>query len=219
MNMRVVSLASIALAAGSAFASGNLLNNAGFESPLGFDFSDLTNWNGFFGGPAGTYLEAFNTTGAAPRSGAQALVTTVRGLAGVTEGFNAFTGHVQFVGGIVPGQAYEMSVWARTNPAINTGAEYRIEWQTAAGVEVGRHNVEIQNQLTSAYQLFSFTEVAPPGAARAAVVLAVQSYLNDGVFANTSVAWDDASLTTVPAPAGCAIVGLGLLASSRRRRA
>ena len=56
-------IAAITLALVASTASGqNLLNNAGFEDPLGFDFSNVTNWNGFFGGPAGTFLQAFNDT-------------------------------------------------------------------------------------------------------------------------------------------------------------
>lgn len=207
----------------------NLLNNPGFEDPLGFDFSNPSNWNGFFGGPAGTFLQAFNDTGTTPRSGVNALVTTIRGdlddslppFDGVlTDGFGAFTGHVQVVTGIVPGQLYEMAIWARTNPAITNGAEYRVEWQDAGGVEIARRNVEIQSLLSSSYQQFSFTEAAPAGAARAVIVLAVQSFINDGVIANTSVAWDDASFSVVPAP-GAGVVALGaagLFAARRRRR-
>lgn len=220
MQIRRFVLASLACAAaaGSAMAGPNLLNNGGFESPLGFDFSDLSNWNGFFGGPAGTFLQAFNDTGAAPRSGSQALVTTIRGVPGITDGFNAFTGHVQFVTGITGGATYELSVWARTNPSMNTGAEFRIEWQDAGGVEIGRRNVEIQGLLTPDYQRFAFSEAAPVGAARAAIVLAVQSFAHDGPIADTSVAWDDASFSVIPAPGAAALLGLGLLAAGRRRR-
>lgn len=218
-QMRRLVVASLTLAAaGTACAGPNLLNNAGFESPLGFDFADLTNWNGFFGGPGGTFLQAFNDTGAAAHSGNQALVTTIRGVPGVTDGFSAFTGHVQFVSGITGGVGYELSVWARTNPSINTGAEYRIEWQNAAGVEISRVNVEIQDLLTADYQQFAFTAIAPDGAARAAIVLAVQSFTHSGLIADTSVAWDDASFSTVPAPAATALLGLGLLTAGRRRR-
>jgi len=171
--------------------SENLLNNAGFELALGFDFANPSNWNGFFGGPPGTFLQAFNNTGATPRSESQALVTTIRGSETVL-GHNAFTGHVQIVTGLTAGRAYELAVWARANPGINNGAEFRVEWQTAGGAEVGRFNMPIQSMLTGEYQRFSFTETAPPGTARAAIVMAVQSFLNNGAAADTSVAWDDA---------------------------
>jgi hypothetical protein len=213
-------LAAIACLAGTASAGGNFLNNAGFENDLGFDFSNLSNWNGFFGGPAGTYLEAFNTTGATPRSGAKALVTTIRGVEGVTDGFGAFTGHVQFVSNIVVGATYEYSVWARANQSLNGIAEFRIEWQDSNGLEISRNNVQISNLLTTQYQHFSLSDVAPIGAARAAVVVAVASpapFVPDPL-ADTSVAWDDASLTIVPAPAAAAVLGFAGLFAGRRRR-
>jgi hypothetical protein len=199
-------------------ASANLLNNPGFEDPLGFDFSNPYNWNGFFGGPAGTYLEAFNWTGATPHGGAQALVTTIRGVAGVTDGFNAFTGHVQRVDGIVAGAPYELSVWARTNPLVLDGAEFRVEWQDSDGVEVGRENFPIQGLLTSEYQRFSIFDTAPANASRALIVLAVQSFDHTGALADTSVAWDDAVFVQVPAPGAVAIAGaMGVLGLRRRR--
>lgn len=214
---RSLFVAVVFAAAGSSAYGTNLLNNAGFENPLGFDFSDPSNWNGFFGGPAGTFLEAFNTTGATPLSGSAALVTTIRGVAGVTDGNNAFTGHVQIVNGITPGLPYELSVWARTNPSVNNGAEFRVEWQDGGGAEIARFNSVISPGLTSAYQQFSFMDVAPAGAVRAAIVLAVQSFTG-GTPADTSVAWDDASFRLIPSPGAVGLVCLGGLFAGRRRR-
>lgn len=219
--MRTTVLMAIAAIAGSASGQ-NLLNNPGFESDLGFDFSDVTNWNGFFGGPAGTFLEAFNTTGTAPLSGAKALELTIQGAPGVTDGFNAFTGHVQTVFGITPGAEYELSIWARSNGNVANGAEFRIEWLDAFGTIIGDQfalNTPIQNALTSEYQQFSISAFAPANAARANAVIAVQSFLNNGVLADISIAVDDASLTLVPAPASAALLALGGFAASRRRRA
>ncbi len=222
MKTSTVVLASMTLAGICATASAgfgpNLLNNAGFESPLGFDFSDPSNWNGFFGGPAGTFLQAFNDTGAAPLSGSNALVTTIRGESLENPGFNAFTGHVQLVTGLTAGQEYELSLWARTNPLVNTGAEFRVEWQDAAGVELGRLNFFVSPLLTSEYQQFSFTDIAPANTVRANIVMAVESFNNNGVFADTSVAWDDVSFRAIPAPGAVAVIGLGLLGAARRRR-
>lgn len=204
--------------AGSSMAGTNFLNNGSFEEALGFDFSNPSNWNGFFGGPAGTFLQAFNDTGAAARSGDRALVTTIRGTEGVTDGFSAFTGHVQIVNGLTAGASYELAVWARGNPTVLDGAEYRIEWQNAAGVEISRVNTEIHPFLTGEYQRFAITAVAPEGATRAAVVLAVQSFYHTGPLADTSVAWDDASLTVIPAPASLGLLTMAGLVGIRRRR-
>lgn len=216
--VRFVVSASVLVAGAQANAQ-NLLNNPGFESDLGFDFSNPSNWNGFFGGPAGTFLEAFNFTGAAPLSGSKALVTTIRGVAGTTDGNNAFTGHVQIVDGLTAGLPYELSVWARTNPAVLNGAEFRIEWQNAVGTEISRFNMPIQSLLTSSYQRFSITDTAPAGATRAAIVLAVQSFdPSSQPLADTSVAWDDAAFQVVPAPGVASLIGLTGLVSLRRRR-
>lgn len=222
MNRFSIGVMATLVCASSTIASAgigiNLLNNAGFEDPLGFDFSNPNNWNGFFGAPAGTFLEAFNTTGAAPRSGSAALVTTIRGVDGVTDGFNSFTGHVQRVDTVTPGVSYELSVWARTNPSVNTGAEFRVEWLNASFGEVGRLNTVIAGSLSSAYQLFSVTSEAPAGAVYANIVLAVQSFDHIGPIADTSVAWDDATFRRVPAPSAAAVLGLGGLLAARRRR-
>lgn len=217
----------VGLAGGVAPAQ-NLLNNGGFESPLGFDFSDTSNWNGFFGGPAGTYLEAFNDLGAPARSGSQALQLTINGVldemdpnyngTDLTTGFDAFVGHVQTVMGLSEGTEYEFSLWAMAIGDVTNGVEYRVEWQDAAGVEISRTNVEIQGGLTDSYQQFSFSEVAPTGTARAALVIAAQSFTNDGVVADTTVVIDDASFSVVPAPASAALLGLGGLVAARRRR-
>jgi hypothetical protein len=196
----------------------NLLNNASFESDLGFDFSNVTNWNGFFGGSAGTFLEAFNTTGAAPRTGDKALVTTIRVGSSNNNGFDGFTGQVQTVFGITAGTPYEVSVYARGNPTANTGVEYRVEWFDAANAFISTSNQSIQSLLTSTYQQFSYSEVAPANAAIAKVVFAVQSFTNNGSPADTSVAWDDASLTVVPAPSAAGLLAIGGLLAARRRR-
>ncbi|MFI4872544.1 MAG: PEP-CTERM sorting domain-containing protein [Phycisphaerales bacterium JB061] len=214
-------IAIIALAVSAGTASGqNLLNNPGFESDLGFDFSNVENWNGFFGGPAGTFLQAFNDTGTAPRSGSKALELTIQGDPNFpTTGFDAFTGHVQQIPGIAAGGEYEFSIWARTDGNVTNGAEIRIEWFDAGGVGLGdTGNLAFQDSLTADYQQFSIGGIAPAGAVRANAVIAVQSFLNDGNIADISIAVDDASLVLVPAPASAALLGLGGLVAARRRR-
>jgi hypothetical protein len=221
MSKRSTVLAAAFIACIGAHASANLLNNPGFESDLGFDFSNPFNWNGFFGAPNPAFLEAFNTTGAAPRSGDKALVTTVRANPGQgSNGLDAFCGHVQIVTGIIAGETYELSVWARTNPTVLDFAEFRVEWQDASGVELGRKNTSIGSMLTSSYQLFSATDVAPAGAVKAAIVIAAASFHGPGytVPADTSVAWDDASFDVIPAPGAAALFGAFGLVSLRRRR-
>ncbi|GAB5496070.1 MAG: hypothetical protein Phyf2KO_11500 [Phycisphaerales bacterium] len=217
--MRKIATLALAMTAGAASGQ-NMLNNPGFEDDLGFDFSNVFNWNGFFGGPAGTILEAFNDTGTAPRSGSRALELTIQGDPNFpSTGFDAFTGHVQQIPGIAEGAEYNLSLWARSNGNVTNGAEFRIEWFDAADNLIGgTGNFEMQGLLTPDYQQFSIGGIAPAGATRANAVIAVQSFLNDGNIADISIAVDDAEFVLVPAPASAALLGLGGLVASRRRR-
>jgi hypothetical protein len=217
--MRKLAVIALALSAGTVSGQ-NLLNNPGFESDLGFDFSNLENWNGFFGGPAGTFLQAFNDTGTAPLSGAKALELTIQGDANFpTTGFDAFTGHVQTIPGLSAGTEYEFSVWARSDGNVDNAAEMRIEWFDAGGATIGdTGNLVYQDSLTTEYQQFSIGGIAPAGTVGGRAVLAVQSFTNNGIIADMSIALDDASLVAVPAPASAALLGLGGLAAIRRRR-
>ena len=114
---------------------------------------------------------------------------------------------------------YDLSIWARANGNVNNGAELRIEWFDAADNNIGSTgNLEFQDLLTNDYQQFSISGVAPAGTVRANAVIAVQSFLNDGVIADISIAVDDASFVLVPAPASAALLGLGGLCATRRRR-
>lgn len=217
-NFLVVAPFALFLAAGAAQAQfgPNLLTNPSFEEALAYDFADFTKWNGFFGGQA--TLVNNNTSGAAPRTGAVALVTGISPGQG-SSGREAFTGMLQRVTGLTAGLTYELSVWARTNPNLLNGAEYRVEWQNSTGSEIARTNVTLQGLLTTSYALQSFNSTCPVGATQAIIVLAAQSF--DGVAgasADTSVAWDDISFRTIPSPAAAALLGMGGLLAARRRR-
>ncbi|MAY75108.1 MAG: hypothetical protein CMJ31_10400 [Phycisphaerae bacterium] len=215
-----------ALSTASAGVGGNLLGNAGFEDGTLFDVNAMENtgnWVAFFGGPEGVVLQSFQNTGATPFAGAAALETSIEGSgAGDGIGANAFTGQVQFVDGVVGDGTYTFSIWARNNgSALNGGAEFRIEWFDAGGAIIGDQfglNMDITSQLTDQYQLFSITADAPTNAAGLNAVFAVQSFANDGTASDIAVAWDNASVTLVPAPAGVALLGLGGFAATRRRR-
>lgn len=216
--------ATIAIAGMTPVASANLLNNGGFEEDLGFDFANPANWNGFFGGPAGTNLAAFNDQipSAQVFEGEKALFLRIAGNANeaagpLTPGFDAFTGHVQTVEGLSGGTPYVFSIYAKEFVNDGNGFEFRVEWQDASGVEISRTNVELQDVLTGDWEQYSISETAPAGTARASVVVAVQSFLNDGSFANIQVGVDAASFDVVPEPASAALLALGGLVAIRRR--
>ncbi|QDT70335.1 hypothetical protein MalM25_32820 [Planctomycetes bacterium MalM25] len=219
----------LALAAALTLTTGvqasNLLNNAGFEDPLGFDFSDVTNWNGFFGGPPGAFLEAFNDTGAPAFAGAQALELTIE--AGTFEGqpvnaTNSFVGHTQSVPGVSEGDELVYSVWARNNASGLTGnVEFRIEYRDGGGGEISRDQILLDGGLTSEYQPFSVMGTAPAGTESVNVVMALATF-NQDVPHSHSVLFDNASLTSsaIPEPTGLLLAGLTAVgvATARRQR-
>lgn len=203
-----VSLLALLSAVGAAQAQ---IGNGGFESGILYD-QPLTpgNWLAFFG-PAGT--QNVSVSNIAPHSGAQHLLTSLSGAP------NSFNGVVQPIDGIVSGNSYTLSFWARAGGAVLNGAEYRIEWINAAGGFVGGQfdlNTPIQSLLTQQYQQFSLTATAPAEAVRANVVFAIQTFANDGAHFDTNVYWDDVSF--VPAPGVAGLLGLGGLLGMRRRR-
>lgn len=209
MKLARVSILCIAAAACCSNATAQLANG-GFEDPISYDTFAPGNWLAFFG-PAGVQNVA--VTNAAPRSGAQNLVTSLSGAP------NTFNGVVQPIDGIVAGQSYTLNLWARAAGAVQNGAEFRIEWVNAVGGFVGGQfdlNVPIQGQLTDTYQPFSLTAVAPAEAVRANVVFAIQTFTNDGMGFDTAVYWDDVSF--VPAPGAAGLLALGGLLAMRRRR-
>lgn len=198
----------------------NLLNNPGFEDPLGFDFSDPTNWNGFFGGPPGTFLEAFNDTGAPALEGAAALELTLDGDASFpTNGFEAFVGQVQSGIPISGGDDVTYSVFARNNGSLLTGnVEVRIEFKDAGDAVLAAPQINLEGLLTDTYEEFSINAIAPAGTVSASAVLAIASF-NQDVLHSNSVLFDNASVTVIPEPASIALLGLvGVAPLMRRRR-
>lgn len=209
--MKYVLVSSVIAVAGICASASAQIGNGGFEDGIVYDQAPpIGNWLAFFG-PAG--VQNVGTSNLAPHSGAQHLHTSLSGAA------NSYNGVVQPIDGIVSGQSYTLSFWARAGGLVQNGAEFRIEWVNAAGGFVGDQfglNTPIQSQLTDQYQQFSLTAIAPAEATRANVVFAIQTFLNDGSGFDTSVYWDDVAF--VPAPGAAALMGLAGLAAIRRRR-
>ena len=209
--MKCVALSSFIVLAGLCASASAQVGNAGFEEGILYDVPPAPgNWLACFG-PAG--IQNVGVTNTAPHSGAQHLHTSLSGAP------NTFNGVVQPIDGIVTGQEYTLSLWARAGGLVQNGAEFRIEWINAAGGFVGDQfalNTPIQDMLTDEYQQFSLTATAPAEAVRANVVFAIQTFLNDGAGFDTSGYWDDVSF--IPAPGAAAFAVATCLAPRRRRR-
>ena len=211
--------AAVALACtgGMAMAQSDV-GNPSFEDALFYDVAPVPGtWTGFFGGPGTAVLAAAQNT-TAPRTGLNALYLKVAG-----DG-NAFAGMQQPITGVQPGVSYSMKIWARRAGNINNAVEYRIEWKTAAGAIIGDQfalTTRIDGSLTNSYQQYTLTAVAPPTAAQAALVVAVQSFAFNPVTPvfDTEVYIDDVSfaadsLTTqaaccTPSTGVCTVTLLG----------
>jgi hypothetical protein len=222
----LLSLATMVVAIGlsslTSFAQTNLVNNASFEDPLGFDFADTSNWNGFFGGPEGTVLTAFNDTGATPRTGSAALELGLDGVDGTTNGTNAFVGHAQLVSGVDAGRDFFYRIFARNNASALTGnVEFRVEFRDIAGAEISREQILLEDSLTDTFQQFEISGITPDGTTSANIVVAIASF-NQDVLHDNSVVFDDASfsVSAIPEPSSLALLRLGIagIAGFRRRR-
>lgn len=214
-----VAIALVCTCSANAQIQSNLVNNAGFEDPLGFDFSDTSNWNGFFGGPPGTILEAFNDTGATPRSGSLALELTLDGDAGAgVNGFEAFVGHVQTVA-IGGDEDFVFSTFARNNSSALTGVtEIRIEFRQG-GTELSRTQIDVESLLTDSFEEFSIEGTTPTDTDNVNLVFALTSF-NQDVLHSNSVVFDDVSfgIAAIPEPSGVLFATMGLAGLVLRRR-
>ncbi len=176
-NSCILTAALLAACCSSATMAQTAVGNAGFEDAmLGQAPPTAGNWASFFGGPP--ILDASNTDALCgctivPRSGAAALHLQSTGNS------NTFVGVQQPVSGISGGASYTLKIWARAAGPINNAVEYRMEWQDVNGTVIGDQfalTTRIDAALTNTYQQFTLTAAAPAAAARANIVLDIQTY-------------------------------------------
>ncbi|MEM1184790.1 MAG: hypothetical protein AAGI53_07270 [Planctomycetota bacterium] len=208
------------VAAGSVASAQNLLSNSSFESALNYDGApapvDVGNWFAFFGGADFQQAEIVDPTGGlAPQAapdGASVLQIITAGTA------NTFVGVVQNVAATA-GLEYTFSFLARNIDPQGANTEFRIEWERADGSIIGDQfalNTNITDSLTTDFQEFSLSAIAPTDATALNVVIAAQTFGTPGTTA--AFQYDSASLTAIPTPAGAAVLGFAGLAAARRRR-
>ncbi len=203
--MKIAALCAVALTAASACAGTNLFTNGGFEDPITMDGPPFVGfWEAFSGGPGASSANS----SAMARSGVQSLELSIDNTA------NTFAGAFQDVNGLTAGQEVNFSMWHKSLLGAG-GIEIRIEWRDSVNdVEVSRTPNMVPTPGTD-WEQFSLSAFVPAGADSARVVYAIQSF---GGVIDQLIYVDDASFTVVPAPGALALLGLGGLTATRRRR-
>lgn len=211
MNVKLAPLAVVLSAATlSASAGVNLLANAGFEDPISGDGPPFVgSWETFSADAnQDTGADIARNSTAMPRSGAQSLELIIDNTA------NVFAGLFQDVDGLSGGQEVTFSGWHKSLAGAG-GIEIRIEWRDSINdVEISRTSNFVPTP-GSEYELFEFDSVVAAGADTARIVYAIQSF---GGVADQLIYVDDTSFVVVPAPGALALVGLGGIVCTRRRR-
>jgi hypothetical protein len=200
----VLAAATLACCSGAAMAQSPVGNPSFDAAFLGQAAPTVGNWASFLGG-AGPLKAEVDATACGctivPRTGSSALVL-------IAQSATSFVGVQQPVTGITPGASYTMKLWARTGGPINNPVEYRIEWQDASGTGIGNQfalTTNIGPQLTATYQQFTLTAVAPANAARANLVIDLQTYDFNPVTPafDTTAYFDDVELIQTPGQNAC----------------
>lgn len=211
MSVKLASVAMVlASATLSASAGVNLLANAGFEDPISGDGPPFVgSWETFSADAnQDTGADIARNSTAMPRSGAQSLELIIDNTA------NVFAGLFQDVDGLSGGQEVTFSGWHKSL-AGSGGIEIRIEWRDSINdVEISRTSNFVPTP-GSEYELFEFDSVVAAGADTARIVYAIQSF---GGVADQLIYVDDTSFVVIPAPGALALVGLGGIVCTRRRR-
>ncbi len=205
----------IALLTGLAsVASASIVNNGGFEDGSG---SDAADWTEIVGGPSGSVGRSDNM----PNSGNWSAYMAFDHINNPAAGGAYFIEQVMPVGSIVAGQSYNLSFYAKMESMDFTGMDtfFQILWLDQDGSDGGGVRGE---QLTSLigqgigtdYQQFSFDLTAAAGADSFLLRFQLSAGAVTGIANGLYV--DDVAL--VPAPGAIALLGLGGLAATRRRR-
>lgn len=199
-------------------AQAGISSNGGFESGSG---ADADNW---------TQLEIFGGTG-----GANAIADRVAGM-GHTGDYAmelSVVGALDFgpvaeiqqqttVGSVVGGQEYTFSFWSMGTSGPGSVAFYEVSWFDGDGSNGGGPQGSATGlqvfAMTGSYSQITLSGLIAPSAADSVFI---QIRLVTGAFEGASgqLFVDDVSFSAVPAPGAAALLGMGGLVASRRRRA
>jgi len=195
----------------------NVLLNSGFESGSG---SDAADWAEILGGPSGTV----GRSGLMPNSGAFSAYMSFDHINNPAAGGAYFIEQVLPVGSIDPFSDYDLSFYAKTDSTNFTGMDtfFQILWLDQDGSNGGGVQGQLLTSLiglgiNSSYQQFTANALSVPDGADSVLI---RFQLSAGAVTDVAngLYVDDVSLSRVPAPASAALLGLGGLLGSRRRR-
>lgn len=205
------------LAAVATNASANIVLNAGFEAGSGTDAAD---WAEILGGPSGTVGRSM----AMPHSGSYSAYMSFDHINNPAAGGAYFIEQNQPVGSITALESYDLSFFAKVDSTNFVGMDtfVQILWLDQDGSNGGGVRGEQLTSLiglgiTDSYQQFSLNGLV---AAEGADSFLLRFQLSAGAVTDIAngLYVDDVSLTQVPAPASAALLGLGGLVATRRRR-
>ena len=215
INMNNASkIALLAAAALTATASANIVENAGFENGSGADAFD---WAEIVGGPSGGVERSL----AMPNSGDYSAYLFFDHINNPAAGGAYFIEQNQPVGSINGGEDFNLSFYAKSMSTdfIGMDAFVQILWLDQDGSNGGGVQGETLTSLiglglNDSYQQFSLDLTSAVGADSFLLRFQVSAGAVDNIANGMYV--DDVALT--PAPGAMALLGLGGLAATRRRR-
>lgn len=207
----------MAVVALSGLAHADLVTNSGFENGAGIT---ATGWN-LIQAPGPNASATAERATVSPLNGSFHLRLAVQGADGA--GALAEAQFQTALFSVTPGNAYDLSLFARSATDIGPGvvAGYEIQWldsdgSNGGGVKGSSGFVGFAG-LTSSYSSFSILNSVAAADSDAALVII---RLVAGAFpaSNGSIFADDVTLTAVPAPGAAALLGVAALTVGRRRR-
>lgn len=205
----------VALLAGLASVASASVVNGGFESGMGVD---ADNWNEIeiAGGTAGASAIA-DRTNAVAHSGDYSMQLSVVGAPDF--GPVAEIQQQSMVGSVVAGASYDFSFWAMGTAGPGSVAFYEVSWfdgdgSNGGGPQGSATGLQVFG-LAGAWTEYAMTGlIAPTGADSVFISIRLVTGAFDGASGEAFI--DDVSF--VPAPGALAFLGLGGLATTRRRR-
>lgn len=202
--------AALLLAAAPTFAANVLINGDMETAQAGSPF--VANWltNGVAGGTTNTYVH----DSSAPHSGTFDEQFTGSSQGG---GANAALFQITGPGSLTGNTAYTLTFWAKTTFVGPSGVGfYQLIYFDAANGVVGNSGIQNITNSPAGYTLNTFPVLTPAGTDHAqvefdAIVGAIQG-------SSTTINLDDVSLATVPEPTSLALLAIGGVSLTARRR-